>query len=176
MSPFIHLTWNYVAMFLTARTKSRQIFIDFQPVTMEIHEPKVTPKLQNQQNLGKFLIFDVFVQLWIFTLTTNIRNMNSHLSYATIHIIGKHYWAPQDHRWPQSLKLSVINFVIFRKILQKTLNFNCDFLKEGIRYLTFPVDFLKAETIVFHKCCNENSSISLLLGVKSLQNNEGHWN
>ena len=59
------------------------------------------------------------------------------------------------------------------KILQKTLNFNCDFLNEGIRYLTFPVDFLKAETIVFHKSCNENSSISLLLGVKSLQNNEG---
>ena len=52
-----------MAMFFTARTKSRQIFIDFQPVTMEIHEPKVTPKLQNQQNLGKFLIFDVFVQL-----------------------------------------------------------------------------------------------------------------
>ena len=77
MSPFIHLTWNYVAMFLTARTKSRQIFIDFQLVTMEIHEPKVTPKLQNQQNLGKFLIFDVFVQLWIFTLTTNIWVVNS---------------------------------------------------------------------------------------------------
>ena len=134
----------------TARTKACQIFIEFQYVSLGIHEPKVTPKLQNQQNLGKFLIFDVFVQLWIFTLTTNIKNVNSHLSYATIHIIGKHFWAPQDHRWPQSLKLSVINFVIFRKILQKTLNFNCDFLKEGIRYLTFPVDFLKAETIVFH--------------------------
>ena len=176
MSAFIHLTRNYVTKFFTARTEVSQIFIDFQPVTIEIHEPKVTPKLQKQQNLGKFLIFDVFVQLWIFTLTTNIKNVNSHLSYATIHIIGKHFWAPQDHWWPQSLKLSVINFVIFRKILQKTLNFNCDFLKEGIRYLTFPVDFLKAETIVFHKSCNENSSISLLLGVKSLQNNEGHWN
>jgi hypothetical protein len=50
-------------MFFTARKKSRQIFIDFQSVTMEIHEPKVTPKLQKQQNLGKFLIFDVFVEL-----------------------------------------------------------------------------------------------------------------
>jgi hypothetical protein len=176
MSPFIHLTWNYVAVFFTARTKSRQILFDFQPVTMEIHEPKVTPKLQKKQNLGKFLIFDVFLQLWIFTLTTNIWDVNSHLSYATIHIIGKHFWASQDHRWPQSLKVSVTNFVIFRKILQKTLNFNCDFLKEGKRYSTFPVDILKAETIVFHQCCNENPSISLLLGVKSLQKNEGHWN
>ena len=35
-----------MAMSFTARTKSCQIFIDFQPVTMEIHEPKVTPKLQ----------------------------------------------------------------------------------------------------------------------------------
>jgi hypothetical protein len=50
-------------MFSTARTKSGQIFIDFQSVTMEIHEPKVTPKLQKQQKLDKFLIFDVFVQL-----------------------------------------------------------------------------------------------------------------
>jgi hypothetical protein len=131
--------------------------------------------LQKEQNLGKFLIFDVFVQLWIFTLTTNIRNVTSNLSYATIHIIGKHVWASQDHRWSQSLKLSFINFVIFRKILQKTLNFKCDFLKKEKRYLTFPVDFLKAETIVFHKSCIENSSISLLLGVKSLQNNESLW-
>ena len=46
--------------FFTARTEVSQIFIDFQPVTIEIHEPKVTPKLQN---LGKFRIFDVFVQL-----------------------------------------------------------------------------------------------------------------
>ena len=52
-----------MAIFFTARTKSCQIFIDFQRVTVEIHEPKVTPKLQKQQNLGKFLIFDVFVQL-----------------------------------------------------------------------------------------------------------------
>ena len=52
-----------MTMLFTARTKSRQIFIDFQHVTMEIHEPKVTPKLQKQQNLGKFLIFDVFAQL-----------------------------------------------------------------------------------------------------------------
>ena len=93
-----------------------------------------------------------------------------------INSMSKHFLAPQDqdHRWPQSLKLSVINFVIFRKILQKTLNFNCDFLKEGIRYLTFPVDFLKAQTIVFHENCSHFSPISLLLGVKLLQNNEGH--
>jgi hypothetical protein len=101
---------------------------------MEIHEPKVTLKSQKQQNFCKFLIFDVFVQLWIFTLTTNIESVNSHLSYATIHIIDQYFWAPQDHRWPQSLKESVINFVIFRKILQKTLNFNCDFLIEEKRY------------------------------------------
>ena len=52
-----------MAIFFTARTKSRQIFIDFQHLTLEIHEPKVTPKLQKQQNLGKFHAFDVFVQL-----------------------------------------------------------------------------------------------------------------
>jgi hypothetical protein len=51
---------NYV---FTARTEVCQIFIDFQPVTMEIHEPKVTLKSQKQQNVGKFLIFDVSVQL-----------------------------------------------------------------------------------------------------------------
>jgi hypothetical protein len=64
--------------------------------------------------------------------------------------------------------------VIFRKILQRTLNFNCDFLKEGKRYLTLPVDFLKAQTIVFHQGHNHFATISLLLGVKPLQNNEGH--
>ena len=68
------------------------------------------------------------------------------------------------------------NFPDFSWKFAKTLNFNRDFLKEGMRYLTFPVDFLKAETIVFHKSCNENSPIPLHLGVKSLQNNEGHWN
>ena len=141
MSPFIHLTWNYVAIFFTARTKSCQIFIDFQRVTVEIHEPKVTPKLQKQQNLCKFLIFDVFVQLWIFTLTTNIKNVNSHLSYATIYIIGKHFWAPQDHRWPQSLKLSVINFVIFRQILQKTLNFKLRFSQRRNKIIDFSGKF-----------------------------------
>jgi hypothetical protein len=126
-------------------------------------------KLQKQKNLGKFLIFDVFVQLWIFTFTTNIRNVNFNLSYAIMHIIGKHFWAPQDHRWPQSLKLSFINFVIFRQILQKTLNFNCDFLKEGKRYLTFPVDFLKAQTIVFLNSCNPFFPISLLLAENRLK-------
>ena len=63
MSAFIHLTRNYVTKFFTAKTEMCQIFIDFQPVTMEMHEPKVTHKLQKQQNFGKFLIFDVFVQL-----------------------------------------------------------------------------------------------------------------
>ena len=63
MSAFIHLTRNYVTKFFTSRTEVCQIFIDFQPVTIKIHEPKVTPKLQKQQNLGKFLIFYVFVQL-----------------------------------------------------------------------------------------------------------------
>ena len=29
--------------------------------------------------------------------------------------------------------------------------FNCDFLREEKRYTTFPVDFLKAETIFFPK-------------------------
>jgi hypothetical protein len=40
-------------------------------------------------------------------------------------------------------------YQIFHEILQKTLNFNCDFLKEGKIYLTFPVDFSKAQMIVF---------------------------
>jgi hypothetical protein len=75
--------------------------------------------MQKQQNLGKFPIFDVFVQLWIFTLTTNIENVNSNLSYATMYIIGKHFWEPPDHRWPQSLKLSFTNFVIFGKNFAK---------------------------------------------------------
>jgi hypothetical protein len=75
--------------------------------------------MQKQQNLGKFPIFDVFVQLWIFTLTKNIWDVNSNLFYATIHIIVKHFWAPQDHRWLQSLKLSFTDFVIFRKNFAK---------------------------------------------------------
>ena len=52
------------------------------------------------------------------------------------------------------------------------VNFNCDFLHEGKRYLTFPVDFLKAQTILFHKSCNHFKRNSLLMGVKSLQKNE----
>jgi hypothetical protein len=46
---FLQLEQNHVKFLLTA--------------TMEIQEPKVTHKLQKQQNLGKFLIFDVFVLL-----------------------------------------------------------------------------------------------------------------
>jgi hypothetical protein len=67
ISAFIHLTWNYAAMFFTAKTEVCQIFIDFKPVTMEKHEPKVILKSQKHQNLGKFLILNVFVQHWIFT-------------------------------------------------------------------------------------------------------------
>jgi hypothetical protein len=37
------------------------------------------------------------------------------------------------------------------KVLQKTLVFICDFLEEGIRYVTFPIDFQKLQTIFFHK-------------------------
>jgi hypothetical protein len=55
--------------------------------------------------------------------------------------------------------------MIFREILQKTPNFNCDFLKEEKKYFTFPVNSLKAQTIIFHKSCNDFSAISLLLGV-----------
>ena len=54
--------------------------MEFQSLTMEILKPKVTRKLQKQLNLGIFLIFDVFVQLWIFTLTTNIKDVNFNLS------------------------------------------------------------------------------------------------
>jgi hypothetical protein len=63
ISAFIHYAGKYVTMFYTARTKSLQISIDFQPVAMEIHEPMVTPELHKQQNLGKFSIFNIFVQL-----------------------------------------------------------------------------------------------------------------
>ena len=38
-------------MLYTARTKSCQIFVEIQSVTMEIHEPKVTPKMQKQHRL-----------------------------------------------------------------------------------------------------------------------------
>jgi hypothetical protein len=44
-------------MLYTARTKSRQIFIEIQPVTMEIHEPKVTPKMQKTAKFGEFSHF-----------------------------------------------------------------------------------------------------------------------
>jgi hypothetical protein len=45
ISAFIHLALNYVTMFFTAKTKSSQVFIEFQPVKMEIHEPKSTLEL-----------------------------------------------------------------------------------------------------------------------------------
>ena len=51
--------------------------------------------------------------------------------------------------------------------------FKCDFLNEGMRYSTFPVDFLKAQTILFHKRANHFHRISMLIGVKSRQNTEG---
>jgi hypothetical protein len=44
-------------MFFTARTEVCQIFIDFQHVTMEIHEPKVTPKLQKTAKFGQISHF-----------------------------------------------------------------------------------------------------------------------
>jgi hypothetical protein len=46
-----------VTTFFTARTKSRQIFIDFQHVTMEIHEPKVTPKNAKTAKFGQISHF-----------------------------------------------------------------------------------------------------------------------
>jgi hypothetical protein len=63
--------------------------------------------------------------------------------------------------------------VIFRQILQQTLNFNCNFLEEGKRYLTFPVDFLKA-----HDCFPQQLQpfFSNLIAFKSLQNDEGYGN
>ena len=47
------------------------------------------------------------------------------------------------------------------------LNFKCNFLQDGKRYLTFPVDFLKAETMNFQPCCKDFKRKSLLLCVKS---------
>jgi hypothetical protein len=47
--------------------------------------------------------------------------------------------------------------VIFRKILQKTLDFNCDLLKEGKRYLTIPLDFPNAQTIFSHRVATISS-------------------
>ena len=55
-----------------------------------------------------------------------------------------------------------------KNFIKKTTKFNRNFLKEGKRYLTFPVDFLKAETIFFHKSCNHFWPIPFLIGVKSL--------
>ena len=54
--------------------------------------------------------------------------------------------------------------------------FKCDFLNEGMRYSTFPVDFLKAQTIFFHERVNHFNCISKLIGVKSRQNTEGFEN
>jgi hypothetical protein len=51
---------------------------------------------------------------------------------------------------------------------EKPVNFNRDFLQEGKRNLTSPLDFLKAQTIVFLNNDNYFHSILLLLGVKSL--------
>jgi hypothetical protein len=56
-SDFIHFTWNYEKMFYsyTARTKSCQIFIEFQPVTMYIYKLKVTSvNCKNNKILANF--------------------------------------------------------------------------------------------------------------------------
>jgi hypothetical protein len=95
------------------------------------------------------------------------------LSYNTINTNYKYFWASQGHRQPQNFKLSFISFVIFVTIFVKMVTFNRDSLQEGKRYLRFPVDFLKAQTIAFHESCNYFHPILLHLGVKSLQNNEG---
>jgi hypothetical protein len=84
----------------------------------------------------------------------------------------------------ESQKTKLHKLVIFRQILQKIFNFKRDFLKEGNKHLTFLfnipeiyqiflVYYLKAQTIVFHESWCHLSSISLLLGVKLRQNNEG---
>jgi hypothetical protein len=142
---FIHFIWNYEIMFYTATTKSCKIFIEFQPVTMDIYINLKWPI--NCKNSKIWANFSFLTFLFNFEFLPSIQILEMGIltypkpqfkSLASIF---------EPHRWPQSLKLSFINFVIFRKILQKKLNFNCNFLKEGIRYLTFPVDFLKAETI-----------------------------
>ena len=52
------------------------------------------------------------------------------------------------------------------------LNFNGDYLKEDNRYSTFPIDFLKAETIIFYKCCIYFLRISPYLRQKSSWKND----
>jgi hypothetical protein len=99
-----------------------------------------------------------------------MENDNSRLNWQTFLSSKTPQMAPESQTKLHKFRDFSSNFA------KKTLNFNCDFLKEGKRYLIFPVDFLKAQTIVFHSGCNHFPSISLLLGVKSLQNNEaeGH--
>ena len=48
-------------------------------------------------------------------------------------------------------KAKILRFWGFYKLEKINLNFNRNFLKDEKRYSTFPVDFLKAETILFPK-------------------------
>jgi hypothetical protein len=82
---------------------------------------------KSSKSLANFSFLRIFVQLWIFTPTTNIWDVNSKLFYDTMLIIDKHFWAPQDHWWSQSLKLCFPNFVVFRQILQKNTELQLQF-------------------------------------------------
>ena len=134
-----------------SKLKIPQIFKTIEVKLKEIWHSKAAKELQFFRNLSKFSNFCVFAWLRIFTLGTIFKILTSNLSYYTILTINNQFWAPQVHRWPKSRNLRSSVFEVFRIKIKMKLNFNRDFLREGIRYSTFSVDFLKAETIFFPK-------------------------
>ena len=94
---------------------------------MEISALQIATKLQKYQNSRDFRIFHVFIQLWIFTLTTNIWNAISNLAYCTIYCIRVHIWAPEGHRLFKSIGLLQQEFGHFLQNFSKNAIFQMRF-------------------------------------------------
>ena len=104
---------------------------------------------------GKFTQFSVFSHFWAtLNFYPDYKFLKWRLKLFPLidYIFILIFWAPFGHRYSRNSKRGFGVFMISEIILQKLPNFECDFLKDRKRYLTFPVDFLKAQTMNFQPC------------------------
>ena len=108
------------------------------------------------EKFGRFAQFSVFSHFWAtlnFYPDYKFLKWRLKLCLLIDSILINIFWASFGHRYSRNSKRRFGVFVISEIILQKMPNFECNFLKDQKRYLTFPVDFLKAQTMNFQPCC-----------------------
>ena len=104
---------------------------------------------------GKFTQLSVFSHFWAtLNFYPDYKFLKWHLKLCLLidYIFIIIFWASFGHRHSRNSKRRYAVFVVSEIILQKMPNFECNFLKNRKRYLTFPVDFLKAQTMNFQPC------------------------